>query len=94
MTEKLKQLMHEQASAPHFDPVDVAALVDQGDRRIRRRRWALVGGGAAAAVAVAVVAPALLGGATGPTHSPPAPDATGTRSRPATCPATCSRRAG
>ena len=66
MTEKLKNLMHEQASAPHFDPVDVATLVGEGDRRVRRRRWALVGGGAAAAVAVATLAPALLGGATGP----------------------------
>lgn len=65
MTEKLKQLMHEQASAPHFDPVDVATLVAVGDRRIRRTRWAVAGGGAAAAVAVAALAPALLGGATG-----------------------------
>ncbi len=65
MTEKLKQLMHEQASEPHFDPVDVATLIDRGDRRIRRRRWALVGGGAAVAVAAAALAPALLGGATG-----------------------------
>ncbi|MGZ8744391.1 MAG: hypothetical protein ACXWXO_15855 [Nocardioides sp.] len=61
MTEKLKQLMHEQASTPHFEPVDVATLVDRGDRRIRRRRWAVVGGSAAAAVAVAALAPALLG---------------------------------
>lgn len=62
MTEKLKQLMHEQALHPHFDPVDVEALVADGDRRIRRRRWGAAAAGTAAAVVVAVAAPALLGG--------------------------------
>lgn len=62
MTEQLKQLLHEQAMEGHFDPVDLDALVADGDRRVRRRRWAGVAAGAVAAVAVAATAPLLLGG--------------------------------
>lgn len=55
MTEMLKQLMHEQASAPHFDPVDLDALTRVGDRRVRRRRF---GSAVAGVAAVAVLATA------------------------------------
>lgn len=57
MTEKLKALLHEQASAPDFAAVDLAAITASGDRRVRRRRGltALAGGLAALVVAGGVV---------------------------------------
>lgn len=61
MTEKLKQVLHAHASAPQFAPVDLDALVADGDRRVRRRRWSGAAAGAAV-VAGAVVAGILVSG--------------------------------
>lgn len=60
MTEKLKTLM-DRAADLDFDAVDLAAIVESGERTVRRRRTTLVGGVAALAL-VAGGAAVLLGG--------------------------------
>jgi len=77
MTEKLKNLLHDRASAVDFAVPDVDALTRAGDRRRRRRAGAVVAGGVAVLVAVggAVVLPQLVGGDDSPqpagTPAPP-----------------------
>ncbi|MDQ4055766.1 MAG: hypothetical protein M3237_24165, partial [Actinomycetota bacterium] len=53
MTEKLKTLLHDQASAAEFAAPDLDHLVRRGDRTVRRRR------GATGAAAVLVTAGAV-----------------------------------
>ncbi|KRC48762.1 MULTISPECIES: hypothetical protein [unclassified Nocardioides] len=60
MTEKLKNLM-DTAADLDFDAVDLAAVMDSGDRVVRRRRIGLVGGVAALAVVVGGIALAAGG---------------------------------
>lgn len=70
MTEiDLKTLLHDEASAPDFPPLDLTELTAAGNRLVRRRRWA----GAAAAVAgvaAAVAIPLTLGGGVPRTATP------------------------
>ncbi|QSR27021.1 hypothetical protein CFH99_15435 [Nocardioides aromaticivorans] len=61
MTEKLKTLM-DRAADLDFDAVDLAAIVESGDRAVRRRRTSAVGGVAALALVAGGVAVALGGG--------------------------------
>lgn len=61
MTEKLKTLM-ERAADLDFDAVDLAAIVESGDRAVRRRRASVIGGVAALTLAAGGVAVALGGG--------------------------------
>lgn len=63
MTGLLTDLMR--ARAEHLDAlhIDLAEIKRDGDRRVRRRRTALVGGVAAAALVAAFTVPALVGGA-------------------------------
>lgn len=63
MTGLLTDVMRERAEhlgAPHLD---LAEITRDGDRRVRRRRTALVGGVAAAALVAVFTVPALGGGA-------------------------------
>lgn len=60
MTEKLKTLM-DRAADLDFDAVDLAAIVESGDRAVRRRRTSVIGGVAALAL-VAGGAAVVLGG--------------------------------
>lgn len=62
MTEKLKTLLHEQATIPDFVPVDLGTITTTGDRRVRRRRVGLVGAVAVVALAGGVVLAASGGG--------------------------------
>ena len=61
MTEKLKTMM-DRAADLDFDAVDLAAIVESGDRTVRRRRTSLVGGVAALALAAGGLAVVLGGG--------------------------------
>lgn len=62
MTGNLHTLLHDQADGVDFATPDVEALVRAGDRRVRRRRTAVVAGVAAAAVvAVTLVSQVLPG---------------------------------
>lgn len=60
MTEKLKTLM-DRAAEVDFDAVDLAAIVDSGERAVRRRRLGVVGGVAALALVAGGVALATGG---------------------------------
>lgn len=61
MTGLLTELMHDRADHLDGPDLDLARITRDGDRRVRRRRTALVGG-VAAAVAIGVVAvPSLTG---------------------------------
>lgn len=75
MTEKLKTLM-DRAADLDFDAVDLAAIVESGDRAVRRRRTSVLGGVAALALAAGGVAVVLGGGDTakdpGPADGAPA----------------------
>lgn len=75
MTEKLKNLLHDRASAVDFAVPDVDALTRAGDRRRRRRSAAVAAGGLAVLVAVggAVVVPGLVSGDSSPQPAAPAP---------------------
>ncbi len=73
MTGLLNDLMHERADGLDRPHLDVDSIVREGDKRVRRRRTAVVGGVAALAVAAAVVAPSVLGG-TGKTAQDRDPD--------------------
>lgn len=70
MTEKLKTLM-DRAADLDFDAVDLAAIVESGDRAVRRRRASVVGGVAALAL-VAGGAAVVLGGGDSATDPGPA----------------------
>ena len=59
MTEKLKQLLHEQVESVDFATPDLDAMTRAGDRRRRLRATAYVGGLAAAVVSAALVVPGL-----------------------------------
>lgn len=54
MTETLKKLMDDTAAAPEFDPVDIGAVIADGERGIRRRRTSVVGGAGLVAAALLV----------------------------------------
>ncbi|NYI43063.1 hypothetical protein BJ993_000143 [Nocardioides aromaticivorans] len=69
MTEKLKTLM-DRAADLDFEAVDLAAIVESGDRAVRRRQTSLVGGVAALAVVAGGVAVALGGGDTAKDPAP------------------------
>ena len=77
MTGQLTDLMHERADRLEPPDVDIERLVREGDKRVRRRRTALVGGVAALAVAAAMAIPALVGGGTATTGRDPEPVAPG-----------------
>ena len=62
MTGQLTDLMHERADRLERRDLDLEQIVREGDKRVQRRRTALVGGVAALAVAAAVAIPALVGG--------------------------------
>ncbi len=62
MTGILKDLMTERADAVEAPHVDVLAITRAGERRVRRRRTAIVGGVAAATLVVGLVGNALLPG--------------------------------
>jgi hypothetical protein len=66
MTEKLKTLLHEQASTPDFAPVDLAAITATGDQRVRRRRGAGVVAGVAGLTVVSAAVAVGLGSADSP----------------------------
>ena len=53
MTGLLSDVMHERAEGLERTAIDVAGIVREGDRRVRRRRTAVLGGAAALALAVA-----------------------------------------
>ena len=67
MTGLLSDLMHDRADSLERAHFDVDGMVATGDRRVHRRRTAVVGGVAALAVAAGVLAPQVLGGGGGPT---------------------------
>lgn len=69
MTEKLKTLM-DRAADLDFDAVDLAAIVESGERTVRRRRTTLLGGVAALALVAGGVAVALGGGDTAKDRPP------------------------
>jgi hypothetical protein len=58
----LSDVMNERADGLERTAIDVAGIVHEGDRRVRRRRTAALGGAAALTLAVAVAVPALVGG--------------------------------
>ena len=62
MTEKLKNLLHDQATTVDFAVPDLDAITASGDRRIRRGRGAGLVGGLAALAMVGGVAVVALGG--------------------------------
>jgi len=62
MTGLLTDVMHERAEGLERTAIDVAGIVREGDKRVRRRRTAALGGAAALTLAVAVAVPALVGG--------------------------------
>ena len=62
MTGLLSDVMHERAEGLERTTIDVAGIVREGDKRVRRRRTAVLGGAAALTLAVAVAVPALVGG--------------------------------
>lgn len=65
MTDKLKTLLHDQATIPEFDPVDLAGITTAGERRVRRRRAGAVTGGLAAVAVLAAAVASSLGGSGG-----------------------------
>jgi hypothetical protein len=67
MTGLLSDLMHDRADSLERVRFDVDGLVAAGDKRVRRRRAAVVGGLAALAVAAGVLAPQVLARDGGPT---------------------------
>ena len=62
MTGLLSDVMHERAEGLERTAVDVAGIVREGDKRVRRRRTVALGGAAALTLAVAVAVPAVVGG--------------------------------
>ncbi|PUA79634.1 hypothetical protein [Nocardioides currus] len=60
MTELLKDTMDQAADSLLAPDLDVQAMVREGDRRVGRRRTAVVGAGVAAAVVAAIAVPSLL----------------------------------
>ena len=74
MTEKLKQLLHEQAESAQLAPLDADAIARSGDRRRRRRRGAAVAGLAATLVVAGGVA-SRVGGDETVADDPAAPAA-------------------
>lgn len=60
MTGLLQDLLHERADEVGTPHLDLDAITSDGDRRVRRRRTALLGGIAAATVAAGLAVPALL----------------------------------
>ncbi len=66
MTGLLQDTMHDRADALDAPELDVAAMLRDGDRQVRRRRAGFVGAAAASLVVVAGIAvPALLSGGGG-----------------------------
>jgi hypothetical protein len=59
MTGLLRDTMNERADAARYPQLDLDAIIEAGDRRVRRRRVAVTGG--AAVVAAAVIAAVALG---------------------------------
>ena len=62
MTGLLTDVLHDRADHLDAPDLDAAEITREGDRRVRRRRTALVGSLAAAAAVAAVVLPSLLSG--------------------------------
>jgi hypothetical protein len=62
MTGLLRDTMNERADAAGYPQLDLDAIIEAGDRRVRRRRVAISGG--AAMIAAAVVAAVALGPST------------------------------
>lgn len=60
MTELLKDLMNDRADALGAPDLDVLGIVRDGNRRVNRRRTAVLGAGVAAAVVAAFAVPTLL----------------------------------
>lgn len=63
MTDKLRNVLHEQAETVDFAAPDLEAIARTGGRRVRRRRGAALAGGVAAVAVVAGLVIARPGGA-------------------------------
>lgn len=61
MTDLLTELMHDKADSLGAPDLDLHVLMRNGERRVTRRRTAILGGLAAAAVVAALVVPGLVG---------------------------------
>jgi hypothetical protein len=75
---ELKDLMHDNVAAPPPDHLDLHAVVDAGQRRVRTRRRAVVGAAALATAAVVTLGAVVLphdADRAEPASQPPAPDA-------------------
>ena len=60
MTDLLTELMHDKADSLGAPDLDVLAMVREGNRRVRRRRNAVLGAGIAAVVVAAIAVPTML----------------------------------
>lgn len=60
MTELLKDMMNDRAGSLDAPDLDVLGMVREGNRRVRRRRGAVLGAGVAAAVVAAIAVPRML----------------------------------
>ncbi|MBM7518185.1 hypothetical protein [Nocardioides nitrophenolicus] len=65
MVNEMRALLHEAVASPPADDVDLAAVLDGGRRRVRRRRAGLAGGVAIAVVGVMAVSSLVGRGADG-----------------------------
>jgi hypothetical protein len=60
MTELLKDMMNDRAGSLDAPDLDVLGMVREGNRRVQRRRTAVLGAGVAAAVVAAIAVPSIL----------------------------------
>lgn len=60
MTDLLTELMHDKADSLGAPDLDVLAMVREGNRRVGRRRNAVLGAGVAAVVVAAIAVPTML----------------------------------
>ena len=60
MNHQLNEMLHDRADAVSSQPFDVEAMLREGDKRVRRRRTAVVGGIAALGVTAVLAVPPLL----------------------------------
>ena len=60
MTELLKDMMNDRADSLGAPDLDVLGMVREGNRRVQRRRTAVLGAGVAAVVVAAIAVPRML----------------------------------